>query len=215
MRIKDIMTHNVVTITSATPIIEAERILAAHGFERLPVVDMGRLTGLVTKDNVLKAGPSAATTLTRGEAAYLLTRLTVAEVMKRNVVTVSPETTVEQAVAVAQANKVGCLPVVEGERVVGIVTTNDFFYKVLNPLFGLGQKGGRLRISGGGDAKSMEKALGVVNRFNLTVSSIWRPPADPEKNDLIIQFNETNIAAFVEALRAEGFKVEKREFDAD
>ena len=116
MRIKDIMTYNVVTITSSTPIIEAERILTAHGFERLPVVDMGKLVGLVTKDNVLKAGPSAATTLTRGEAVYLLTRLTVSEVMKRNVVTVSPETTVEKAVAVAQANKVGCLPVLEGEQ---------------------------------------------------------------------------------------------------
>lgn len=213
MRIKDIMTHNVVSITSTTPIIEAERILGAHGFERLPVVDMGRLVGLVTKDNVLKAGPSAATTLTRGEAAYLLTRLTVAEVMKRNVVTVSPETTVEQAVAVAQANRVGCLPVLDGDRVVGIVTTNDFFYKVLNPLFGLGQKGVRLRVSGGGDPKSMEQVLGVVNKFNLTISSIWKPPAEPEKNDLIIQLNESNAGGFIEALRAAGFKVEKREFD--
>ncbi len=214
MRIKDIMTYNVVTITSSTPIIEAERILTAHGFERLPVVDMGKLVGLVTKDNVLKAGPSAATTLTRGEAVYLLTRLTVSEVMKRNVVTVSAETTVEKAVAVAQANKVGCLPVLEGDKVVGIVTTNDFFYKILNPLFGLGQKGTRLKVSGGADPRSMEKVLGVVNRFGLTISSIWRPPADSQKNDLIIQFNESDIAGFMDALRATGFEAEKRESDA-
>ncbi len=214
MRIKDIMTYDVVTITSTTPIIEAERLLAAHGFERLPVVDAGKLVGLVTKDNVLKAGPSAATTLTRGEAVYLLTRLTVAEVMKRNVVTVSPETTVEKAVAVAQANKVGCLPVLEGGSVKGIVTTNDFFYKILNPLFGLGQKGTRLKVTGGADPGNMEKLLGVINRFGLTISSIWRPPADPPKNDLIIQFNESDIAGFMDALRASGFQVEKREFDA-
>ncbi len=213
MRIKDIMTHDVVTITSSTPVIEAERILAAHGFERLPVVDAGKLVGLVTKDNVLKAGPSAATTLTRGEAAYLLTRLTVAEVMKRTVVTVSPETTVEKAVAVAQANRVGCLPVLEGEKVKGIVTTNDFFYKVLNPLFGLGQKGARLKITGGADPNSMEKVLGVINRFGLSISSIWRPPAD-RKNDLIIQFNESDVVGFMDAVRAAGFEVEKREFDA-
>ena len=75
--------------------------------------------------------------------------------MKRNVVTVSAETTVEKAVAVAQANKVGCLPVLEGDKVVGIVTTNDFFYKILNPLFGLGQKGTRLKVSGGADPRSM------------------------------------------------------------
>jgi len=214
MKIKDIMTYNVVTIPSTTPIIEAERIMAAHGFERLPVVDMGKLVGLVTKDNVLKAGPSAATTLSRGEAVYLLSRLTVAEIMKRNVVTVSPETTVEKAVAIAQANRVGCLPVVEADAVRGIVTTNDFFYKVLNPLFGLGQGGARVRISGGADPKHMEQVAAAIARFGLTVTSLWRPFVDPQRNELIIQFNESDVAGFMEALRASGLEVEKREFGA-
>ncbi len=212
MRIKDIMTHNVVTIPSTTPIIEAERILAAHGIERLPVVDMGQLVGLVTKDNILRAGPSAATTLSRGEAVYLLSRLTVAEVMKRSVITVSPETMVEKAVAVAQTNRVGCLPVLEGAAVVGIVTTNDFFYKVLNPLFGIGQRGARLKISSGADPKNMQKVLDGVNKFGLHISSVWKPPSDPQKNDLIIQFGEDDVTSLVEGLRASGFEVERREF---
>jgi acetoin utilization protein AcuB len=212
MRIKDIMTHNVVTIPSTTPIIEAERILAAHGIERLPVVDMGQLVGLVTKDNILRAGPSAATTLSRGEAVYLLSRLTVAEVMKRSVITVSPQTMVEKAVAVAQANRVGCLPVLEGAAVVGIVTTNDFFYRVLNPLFGIGQRGARLKILSGADPKNMQKVLDGVNKFGLHISSVWKPSVHPQKNDLIIQFGEDDVAGLVEGLRASGFEVESREF---
>jgi acetoin utilization protein AcuB len=208
------MTHNVVTIPSTTPIIEAERIMAVHGFERLPVVDMGKLVGLVTKDNVLKAGPSAATTLSRGEAVYLLSRLTVAEVMKRNVITVSPETTVERAVAVAQANRIGCLPVLEEDRVTGIVTTNDFFYKILNPLFGFDQAGARLKIAGGADPKNMQKVLEGVNKCGLTISSVWKPSVDPQKNDLIVQFGESDVAGFLEGLRALGFEVENRGVDA-
>jgi hypothetical protein len=54
----------------------------------------------------------------------------------------------------------------------------------------------------------------VINRFGLTISSIWRPPADSQKNDLIIQFNESDIAGFMDALRASGFEAEKRESDA-
>jgi acetoin utilization protein AcuB len=212
MRIKDIMTRDVVTIPSTTPIVEAERVLAAHRFERLPVVDMGKLVGLVTKDNILRAGPSAATTLSRGEAVYLLSRLTVAEVMKRNVITVSPETMVEKAVAIAQAYRVGCLPVLEEATVTGIVTTNDFFYKVLNPLFGIGQGGARLKISHGADPKNMQKVLDWVNKFGLSIGSVWKPSIDPQKNDLIVQFRENDVTGLVEGLRASGFEVENREF---
>ena len=127
MLVRDVMTSNVVTIPSDTPVLEAERILEFHKFERLPVVDKGKLVGLVTKDDLLKAEPSSATTLSRGELLYLLSKLTVKEIMKKNVVTVPPDIPIEQATAIAQKNRVGCLPVVEGDRVVGILTTNDIF----------------------------------------------------------------------------------------
>lgn len=89
------------------------------------IVDKGKLIGIVTKDNLLKASPSQATALSRGEPHYLMSRLTVKEIMKKDVITVTPDTTIERAAAIAQENRVGCLPVVEGERVVGIVTTNS------------------------------------------------------------------------------------------
>lgn len=172
MLIRDIMTHNVITIPSDTPVLEAERTMGFHKFARLPVVDKGKLVGLVTKDNLLKASPSNATSFSRGELHYLLSRLTVKEIMVKKVVTVSPDTSVEQAVALAQKNKVGCLPVLEGDKIVGIVTTNDFFYKILNPLLGIGEAGKRIIVQGAVEADSLQKVLDTVKKADIEVKSL-------------------------------------------
>jgi acetoin utilization protein AcuB len=146
MRIRDIMTWNVVTVSSDTPIMEARKIMNAHNIRRLPVIDKGKLVGMVSRDGITRASPSPATSLSAWEINYLLAKMTVKDIMSRNLVTVSPATTVESAVALAQNKGVGALPVVEDGTLVGIVTTDDFFYKILNPMLGIGKPGTRLLI---------------------------------------------------------------------
>ncbi len=131
MLVRHIMTDNVITIPSNTPVLDARKIMEAHRIERLPVVDKGKLVGLVTKDKLASASPSVATTLSIYELNYLLAKMTVREIMEKNVVTVTPDATVEAAVALAQERRVGSLPVMEHDKVIGIVTTNDFFYNSL------------------------------------------------------------------------------------
>jgi len=215
MLVRDVMTSNVVTIPSSTPVLDAERILEFHRFERLPVVDKGKLVGLVTKDDLLKASPSPATSLSRGELLYLLAKLTVKEIMKKKVVTVSPGTTVEQATAIAQANRVGSLPVVENDRVVGILTTNDIFYKVLNPLFGIGEEGSRLIIYGAGEAEPMQKVIEQVNKLGLGIKSAYTvKPPEAEKKDLILHLDAEDPSELISQLRDLGFSAEPRAFGA-
>lgn len=102
---------------------------------------------------------------------YLLSKLTVKDIMVKKVVTVSPNTSVEKAAAIAQKNKVGCLPIVEGKKVVGMVTTNDFFYKILNPLFGIGEAGKRIIVKGTADAAQIQKVLDTVRKSDIEVKS--------------------------------------------
>lgn len=211
MLVRDIMTSNVVTIPSDTPVLEAEQIMLFHKFERLPVVDKGKLVGLVTKDNLLKASPSDATSFSRGELYYLLAKLTVKQIMKKKVVTVSPDTTVEQAAAIAQKNKVGCLPVLEGDKVVGIVTTNDFFYKILNPLLGLGEAGKRIIVHGANEPEKMQKVLEVLRQYDIEVKSLCSLKAnEPEKNDFVLHLNTEDVDRIIKQLKETGFKVEER-----
>ena len=213
MLVRDVMTTNVVTIPSSTPVLEAERILEFHRFERLPVVDRGKLVGLVTKDDLLKASPSPATSLSRGELLYLLAKLTVKEIMKKKVVTVSPDTTVEQATAIAQANRVGCLPVVENGRMVGILTTNDIFYRILNPLFGIGEKGSRIIVYGAGEAEPMQRVIEQVNKLGLGIKAAYTVnPPEAEKKDLILHLDAEDPTGLISELKDLSFSAEPRAF---
>ena len=139
MKVKDVMTWNVVTIPSDTPIMEAKKIMQTHKILRLPIVDKGKLVGIVSKERIDRQGPSPATSLSVWELNYLLAKMTVREIMNKDLITVTPNTTVESAVALAQTKGVGALPVVEDGKLMGIVTTNDFFYKILNPMLGIGK----------------------------------------------------------------------------
>ena len=163
------MTADVIIVPSNMTVLEAERLLEQCKFERLPVVDNEKLVGLVTEDNLLRASPSSTNSLSRSELTYLLAKLTVKDVMKTEVVTVTPETTVEKAIAIGQDNRVVCLPVIHHGIVVGIVTTNDFVYKILNPLLGIHEKGRRLVVRGAGETKEAEKVLTCVNELNIKI----------------------------------------------
>jgi acetoin utilization protein AcuB len=133
----------------------------------------------------------------------------VKEIMKRNVITVTPDTTIERATTIAQENRVGCLPVVEGERVVGILTTNDIFYKVINPLFGISETGKRIIIYGGGEVEQMEKVFDFVNKAGFKMKTLWQSPGDGKK-DLVLHLETEDITQLVSQLREEGFSVDER-----
>ena len=172
MLVRDIMTTNVVTVPSSTPILEARKIMEVHNIRRLPVVDRHKLVGIVTRNMTRRAAPSEATSLSVWEINYLLAKMKVADIMKRDVVTVSPDITVECAVATAQERGVGALPVIEDGLVVGIVTTNDFVYRIMNPLLGLGKPGVRVHIYDCGTTQKIYQAVGAVARAGLELVAI-------------------------------------------
>src|SRR4030043_850109 len=162
MRIRDIMSWNVVTVTSDPPIMEARKVMDAHKIRRMPVVYKGKLVGMISRDGINRASPSPATSLSVWEINYLLAKMTVKDIMSTKLVTVTPDTTVESAVALAQNKGVGALPVIEDGTLVGIVTTDDFFYKILNPMLGIGQPGIRLLVRNCGTPKCIQEIMEIM-----------------------------------------------------
>jgi len=211
MLIRDVMTTNVVTVPSNTSINDAKRIMEAHRIQRLPVVDKGKLVGIVTARRLESVSPSKATSLTVWEMTYLLSTTPVKEIMEKKVVTVSPDTTSEEAVAIAQSNKVGCLVVVDDGQVVGIATTNDFFYKIVNPILGLGTSGTRIEVIGAGSGKELEDVISTVNKSGLEIITLHiEVLPDKAEKDICVHVDDGDIKGLVSELKAKGYEVNLR-----
>lgn len=210
MLVKGIMSRNVITVSSDTLVGDAQRIMKEHGFRRLPVVDNGQLVGLITQDRLERVKPQTTAPLL-WQITYLMSHTTVGEVMRKEVVTVKPTDTVEHAVAKAQAAKVGTLVVLDQGKVVGICTTNDFFYQIVNPTLGIGIPGARVLVNGGGDGKSSEKIISLINRMGRGIKLIWTSPSStaPE-TDITLQLDTEDVTDVITELEKLGYSAVKR-----
>ncbi|MFP3880580.1 MAG: CBS and ACT domain-containing protein [Dehalococcoidia bacterium] len=206
-----VMTTNVVTIPGTTPVMEAMKIMDAHDFQRLPVVDKGKLVGIVTKNAILRASPSAATTLSIWEINHLISKMTVRDIMVREIVTVPPDTAVESAVATAQRHRVGALPVMEGESIVGIMTTNDFFYRILNPLLGIGESGTRIIIYAADTPDQIGRVTEILKKQKLEVKALHSVSVpNAVSRDLVVHLATEDTSKVEDKLKQRGFHVERR-----
>jgi len=146
MLVRERMSRNPVTITPDIPITDALRLMRDRQVRRLPVLDPeGNLIGIVSEKDLLYASPSPATSLSIYEMHYLLSRLRVQELMTTDVITVTPDTLLEEAARIMVDHKIGGLPVTEGRKLLGIITQTDIF-EVLLEQFGARKKGLRLSL---------------------------------------------------------------------
>jgi acetoin utilization protein AcuB len=125
MLVKEIMESRLVTITTRTTLPEAVQLARERGIRHLPVLDHGKLVGIVSDRDLKRAMASPATTLEIHELNYLLERLRVEEIMTRTVITVRPDTAVEDAAAIMVRERISALPVTQEGRLAGIVTETD------------------------------------------------------------------------------------------
>lgn len=140
------MSTKPVTITADTPITDALRVMRQNQVRRLPVLDReGAMVGIVSEKDLLYASPSPATSLSIHEMHYLLSRLLVSELMTTDVITVTPDTPVEEAARIMADHKIGGLPVIQEGKLVGIITETDVF-TVLLEMLGAREKGLRLTV---------------------------------------------------------------------
>ena len=146
MLIKERMTHNPVTIRDNTSLDEALRIMRQNKVRRLPVLDKhGKLCGIVSEKDLLYASPSPATSLSVWEIHALVAKIKVNELMTKNVITVCEDCPIEEAARVMVDNKIGGLPVMRGDQLVGIITETDLF-KIFLELLGARTQGTRFTL---------------------------------------------------------------------
>jgi acetoin utilization protein AcuB len=202
------MTKNPITVDSNTYVLEAQKIMRENNIRRLPVVDKGKLVGIITQHDLLMASPSPATSLSIHELNYLLSKMKVKEIMKKNPVTFGPDTPFEEALRIGQDKKIGSFPVVEKGKLVGIATESDII-RFLTQALGIREEGSRVTIEGlGGKLSDLEKIISIVNQHETIILSLISLPR-PEKKDwmIVLRLKTSEPEPIVKDFKKAGFNV--------
>ena len=208
MRIRDLMSTNVVTVSEDTSIHDAKKIMDAHKIRRLPVMRKDKLVGLVTKHTLLEASPSPATSLSIHELHYLLAKMTVKEIMVKNPYTISPDMPAEEALQVGQEKGYGAFPVMEDGRLVGMVTESDIV-RLMTRVLGVREKGKRIDIKGSKNFGDMKRIMEILDEHKTILLSMMTLPPEHEDDDwlVVLRLKSEDAEPIARELKSSGFNV--------
>ena len=140
------MSRPVISVSPEESINDVLAMFRKEHIRRAPVMKEGKLVGIVSERDLLNASPSSATSLSVWEINYLISKVKVKIVMTKKVITVDKDTPIEEAARIMADKKIGGLPVVTGDKVVGIITETDLF-RILLELMGARQKATRVTVT--------------------------------------------------------------------
>jgi len=172
MLVKNWMSRPVVTIESNQSMQEAIHLLKTHRIGRLPVLEKGKLVGIVTDRDLKRASASDATTLEIHELMYLMSKIRIKDIMSRKVISVPADFTIEETAEVLLANNISGVPVLDAQQsLVGIITHTDLF-KVILSLTGIGKRGIQFAFELEDRPGSIMEVAQVIRSFGGRMSSI-------------------------------------------
>jgi acetoin utilization protein AcuB len=203
------MTRNPIVVAPNDKVDEAAAIMKEHGFRRLPVVDEGLVVGFLSDRDLMKVMPSPATTLSKYEVNSLLAKMTVKEIMTRNVITVSADAPIEEAALIMYKQKIGGMPVLSSTNtLVGIITETDIF-KAFVDIMILTEPSTRITISGEDAVGVIHGVTTVFTDMGINIMSLVSAKKSSEagKYDLVVRAQIDDVEAVKAKLAEKGYNV--------
>ena len=198
------MTPNPTTIESTTTIADASELMRKRKFRRLPVVDNGRLVGIVTDRDLRTVAPSPATTLSIFELNYLLAKMQVKDIMHKDVITIPVDATIEEAALIMSTRHIGGLVGVgENGSVVGVITETDIFNSFVEIM---GLKEGKIRFTFkvSNQVGVLHDISGVFKDLGINISSLATYPVE-DGAEMVIRFNAQDTVELEKRLTESGY----------
>lgn len=206
MRVRDRMTKDLVCVDKDTSISDALYLMQTNHFHRLPIVEKGKLIGLITEGTIASNSPTSATSLSIYELNYLLSKTKVEDIMIKEVFTIAPEAFLEEAAVLMRKNNVGCLPVIEKGELVGLITQNDIFDSFVD-LLGYYTQGYRYIIEVKEDHPGVLSTIASIffqAEANITNLAVYHKP---DCIEIVIRASEVDPQAIQEQLSKLGYRV--------
>jgi acetoin utilization protein AcuB len=186
---------------------EAFSLMKNNKFRRLPVVDNGKLVGIVTDRDLREVSPSPATTLSIFELNYLLAKMQIKDIMKTDVVTIGVDATIEEAALMMHNNKIGGLVVVDdANRVAGVITETDIF-KCFVDVMGLAEGRTRLTLEFSDKVGVLHDITHVFKEQGINILSMASYHLPDGKVEMVIRADVNDIADLSKRLAAIGYPV--------
>ena len=208
MYVDRIMSRDVLRVTEETRVTQLAALMRDRRIRHLPVVRDGHLVGLVTSHDLERVAPSPVTTLSVGEANYLLGKLTAAKVMRAQVIACAPDTLVEEAARLLRQEKIGCLPVVEASgRLVGILTHEDVLDFFLDITGCLMADTARIAVHLPDAIGQLGRLLAAINEAGGYIATVVSP-VHPDQTGLriaVVRYRAADPRALNQRLRDLGY----------
>ena len=210
MFVKDQMTPDPITVSPDIPIIEAQQKMQRHNIRHLPVVDQSNhVVGLLTRETMLQAVPWSQSALSTLETQYILSKIKAGKVMIQDVITITEDVAVEEAARIMVDKKIGCLPVVRDEALIGIITDIVLLATTMEML-GARRPGLRLSVLvpyRPGEIARLTSAIAGING-NVTAFGTWEAELNlasgiPEHMGIVLRvdgISKARLVATVEKL---------------
>lgn len=204
MFVKNKMTRNPHTISPDQTIPDAHAIMVENGVKRLPVMKNNKLVGIVSREDIQSASPSKATTFSVGEITYLLSKTKIKHIMSKKIVTISPDALLEEAATLMRDQRVGFLPVVEDDKLVGIITESDIFDSFIE-LLGFREKGTRLTIEAIDEPGIMSNLTSIISKFGANITRVAVYRGEHGKSAIVVGINSMDTSEIEKTIEENGF----------
>jgi len=206
MFVRTKMTTNPFTISADQTIPDAHEIMTQYGVRRLPVMKKDKLVGIISKEDILRASPSKATSFSIGEITYLLAKTKISQIMTKDPVTIGPDALLEEAAILMRDHHVGILPVVDNGKLVGIITESDIFDSFIE-LLGFREPGTRLTVEADDAPGIMSNLTSIIGNYGANITHVAVYRGHHGKSAIVIGINSLNTAEIEKSIEGRGFKI--------
>ncbi len=210
MFVKYWMKSNPITVSADTLVIDAKKLMRNHKIRRLPVMKGDQLVGIVTLSGLREAQPSKATSLSIHELNYLLAKMTVGEIMTREVITCPPDMTMEKAALQGTRHRVGAMPVVEAGKLIGIITESDIYRAFLHMLGATHKESTRITLDNfpqeQDDIIKVIETLDGLKGILVSLTLVDDIPIEGRR-ELVFRVKNVDVGELVAQLKAYGYVV--------
>jgi acetoin utilization protein AcuB len=200
------MRTSLITVTKEATLARARELLHNHRIRHLPVVEGDRLVGILTDRDIRQASPSSTAGISQDRTSAFLAQIPVGGAMVLDVRTVSPYTTIEEAARLMIEHKIGCLPVTEANRLVGIITETDIL-GVFVDVMGISEPSTRIELTLPDRPGALADVTQIIKGHQVNISSIvTMSHEETGKRLAIIRVKTMNPKPILKDLTAAGFE---------